>query len=128
MTTRKKFPFITFSWTVACDAQIFAFLGYHFNNSNKACEFAPRLLNEFIMYVKFLVSFVFWFSLISMTAFYGRVIWELRRKQNQIFNREQLAVNRGHKRITFMVITVTLIFTATWGAGSAINVWFLTNN
>ena len=64
------------------------------------------------MYVKFLVSFVFWFSLISMTAFYGRVIWELRRKQNQIFNREQLAVNRGHKRITFMVITVTRIFKA----------------
>ena len=51
---------------------------------------------------------------------------ELRRKQNQILNREQLAVNRVHKRITFMVITVRAIFAATRGAGSAFGIWFVT--
>ena len=60
-----------------------------------------------------------------MIVFYGRVIRKLKRKENHILNREQLALKRVHKRITFMVITVTVIFAVTWGAGSAMGVWFV---
>ena len=62
-----------------------------------------------------------------MVVFYSLVVCKLRGKQNQILNREQLAVNRVHKRITFMVITVTMILAATWGAGWAIGISFLTH-
>ena len=102
-----------------------ALVAYQFNYSTTACEIAPHFHHDFVVYFKFLVSFVFGFSLISMILFYGRVICELKRKENQILNREQLTVNRGHKRITFMVITVTVIFPVTWGAASAMGVWFV---
>ena len=124
VTKGKVFQFIAVSWTVAFGAQIFAFFWYHFKNSTKVCKMTPRLRNEFIMYIKIILSILFGFSFISMIVFYGRVICELRRKQNQIFNREQLAANRVQKRITFMLITVTVIFAATWGAGSAIGISF----
>ena len=126
VTTRKVVLFIALSWTVVFGTQIFHFLAYHFDNSAKACAITPRFQNEFTIYITFLVPILFGISFISMIVFYGRVICELRRKQNQILNREQLAVNRVHKRITFMVITVTVIFSATWGASSAIGVSFLT--
>ena len=61
-----------------------------------------------------------------MIVFYSQVICELRRKHNHIFNRGQLAQYRGHKRTTFMLITVTVIFAVTWGASSAFAIWFLT--
>ena len=41
-----------------------------------ACEIAPHFRNEFIMYVKFLVLFLFGFSFTSMIVLYGRVICE----------------------------------------------------
>ena len=125
VTKRNAFLFIAFSWTAAFGAQIFALVAYQFNYSTTACEIAPHFHHDFVVYFKFLVSFVFGFSLISMIAFYGRVICELKRKENQILNRERLAVNRGHKRITLMVITVTVIFAVTWGAASAMGVWFV---
>ena len=126
VTKRNVVLFIAFSWTVAFAAQIFALFAYHHNDSTTACEITYHFQNEFILYVKFLVPFLFGFPLISMIVFYGRVIRELRQKQNRILNREQLALNRVHKRITFMLITVTVIFAATWGAGAAISGWFVT--
>ena len=107
VTKRNVGLFIAFSWTVAFAAQIFALFAYYHNDSTTACEITYHFQNEFIV-------------------FYGRVIRELRQKQNRILNREQLALNRVHKRITFMLITVTVIFAATWGAGAAISSWFVT--
>ena len=126
MTTRKVFLFIAFSWSIACGAQIFALPGYYFIISTKACEIMPRFKKEFSIYVTFLVPFLFGISFISMTVFYSRVICELRWKHNQILSREQLAVNGVHKRITFMLISDTVIFAATWKVGSTFGIWFMT--
>ena len=54
-----------------------------------------------------------------MSVLYAQVLRELLKKQNQIIEQIQQVVFRAKKRITAMLITVTLIFAIIWAVGAA---------
>ena len=54
-----------------------------------------------------------------MSVLYAQVLRELLKKQNQIIEQNQQVAFRTKKRITAMLITVTLIFAIIWAVGAA---------
>ena len=123
ITKRKTFVFIVITWILAICVIIPWILGLDLDrNVHQTCtvktEYKEALeLHSYISGI--LASGV---PLIVMCVLYARVIWDLLKKQNQIIELNQQVVLRTKKRITAMLITVTLIFATIWGVGAVFTI------
>ena len=120
ITKRKTFVFITITWILAICVDIPWFFWLDLDGS------VPQMCKVKAMYEKALEiqSYIFGvFSyaipLVVMSVLYTYVLRELLKKQNQIIEQNQQVAFRTKKRITAMLITVTLIFAISWAVGAA---------
>ena len=118
VTKKKTFIFIVLAWTVAVSISMFFKVLHYFNKAANKCTVFSGNEQAVAMYAICYGILVFGVPFVIMILLYGRVIWELVKKTNHIVNRDQLAVNRAKKKVTAMLVTVTVIFAATWGAAA----------
>lgn len=120
VTSRKVFLFIVVDWFLAIAiVSCFWFITV-FDIDTQYCAIDPRFHRINSLYTMLYGCFAFGVPFILMLVLYGTVVWELIKKRRQVVSMEKMSVNRFKKRITLMLLTVTVIFMATWGVAAAI--------
>ena len=117
ITKKKTLAFIAITWILVVCANLPWFFGLDLDDSfPRKC----RIKTEYEVVLKlqsyFFEVFASAVPLVVMIILYGKVIWEITKKQNQIIEQNQQAAFQTKKRITAMLITVTLIFATLWVA------------
>ena len=123
ITKKKTIVFIIMSWILAICTMIPWFIGFDLDGSvPRKCKVKAEYKEalEFYSYISGVsVSGV---PLLATIILYGRIITNLLKKQNQIIEQNQQVTFRIKKRITAMLITVTLTFTTIWVVTSAFTI------
>ena len=100
--------------------QIPSHFGFNLDDSvPRKCKLKVEYKKALEFQHNFCIVFISAISLVVMSVLYARVIRDLFKKQNQIIEPNQQVALRTKKRITAMLITVTLIFATLWAIASA---------
>ena len=118
VTRRKVFLFVTFDWLSSVVIVSFFWFVTYYDSNSQHCSIDPGFNTKNSIYTMLYGSLAFGMPFIVMLVLYGRVIRELIKKHDQVISREHMVIYRFKKRITFMLITITVIFAATWGAAA----------
>ena len=121
VTKKKAFIFITLVWVAAFSMWTVAWFAVVFDESTNQCALKSEFKIPIKIFAIAYASLVFGIPFISMLTLYGRVIWELKKSQNEVCYSNQLTTAHLVKRkITFMLVAVTIIFAICWGTGAVI--------
>ena len=120
ITKRKTLVFITITWILAICANIPWFFWLDPDESApQKCRVKAEYKKALEIQSYIFGVFAFAIPVVVMSVLYAQVLRELLKKQNQIIEQIQQVVFRAKKRITAMLITVTLIFAIIWAVGAA---------
>ena len=111
ITKKKAFVFIIITWILTICAIILWILGLDLDESvPQKCKVKVDYQEAVEIHVYIFGVFTHGVTLVVMGVLYGKIIGEFLKKQNQIIEQNQQVAFRTKKRITAMLITVTLIF------------------
>ena len=123
ITKRKTSVFITISWILATCVNIPWFFGLDLDGSvPRKCKVMAEHKEALQLYSYISGVSVYAAPLIAMSVLYAQVLMELLKKPNQIIDPNQQVAFRTKKKITAMLITVTLIFATLWAVGVAFHI------
>ena len=116
VTKKKTLIFIIFCWIVPLFLALPWFWTVIYDEKRNPPCGAEANYKPVIVITAFLAgTFVFFFPSAVMAVLYGRVIRDLGKKHERRIEREQFAAYRLRKRITFMLVTVTVVYVLSWG-------------
>ena len=123
ITKRKTFLFITITWILVICSTIPWFFGLDLDERvPRKCKVKAEYKKALGLQSSIFVVFTSAVPLVVMIVLYGKVIMEITKKQNQHIQQNQQASFKTKKRITAMLITVTLIFATLWAVSSAFQI------
>ena len=110
--------FIIITWILTICAIIPWILGLDLDESvPQKCKVKFDYQEAVEIHVYIFGVFTHGVTLVVMGVLYGKIIREFLKKQNQIIEQNQQVAFRTKKRISAMLITVTLIFATIWAVG-----------
>ena len=120
ITKKKTVVFIALAWIISAFFEMFWIVWVGLDGESNQCRIKPKYKDSQAIFNVFQLSLVFGFPFLMMLILYGRVVWQLTRKQVHSFDRKELAANRAKKRVTLMLVSVTAVFAASWGVGTIV--------
>ena len=123
ITKRKTFVFIIITWIIAVCTTIPWIFWLDLEGSiPQMCKVKAEYKEALETYSITFGVFASAVPLVVMIVLYGKVIREITKKQNQIIGQNQQIAFRKKKRITAMLITVTIIFATLWTVSAAFQI------
>ena len=116
ITKKKTFIFIAINWVFAVCLSTPWFFWFDLNEGvQRECKIKPEYEETLTVNSYAVGSMCLGVPVIAMVGFYGRIIWELIKENDRILEQQQLAASRTKKKITAMLITITVLYATLWG-------------
>ena len=89
-------------------------------DSEQKCGYDYQTGTTFFLIFRYLNGISYFVPLVVMVMLYGKIVWTMMKKQDQVLNRQQLAATRLRRKVTTMLLVATLAFIATCAPLNAI--------